>query len=136
MIEIIIVLEKQKIHSIKLLWHNDVQNGGDYFGKWILEQIGYKIEYSNSPDIVVCGSILGINLNNSKIWGAGFHFNNEKSHLTKNNAIYAVRGRLSLKKLNIKNNITLGDPGLLLSRFFKPKTKKIVYILPQTNLIL
>ena len=30
--------------------------------------------------------------------------------------------------LNIKNNITLGDPGLLLSRFFKPKTKKIYSI--------
>ena len=85
MIEIIIALEKQKIHSIKLLWYNKIPNGGDYFGKWILEQMGFKVEYSKAPDIIVCGSILGIknNIYNSKIWGAGFHFAYESSHIKK-----------------------------------------------------
>jgi hypothetical protein len=87
--------------------------------------MGFIVEYSKTPDIIVCGSILGYNATHSKIWGAGFHFANESTNIKENNLFFAVRGKLSLKMLNLTYNITLGDPGLLLSRFFKPRTRKI-----------
>ena len=85
--------------------------------------MGYKVKFSKDPDIIICGSILGFNVGHANIWGAGFHSAKDSKNINKN-LFYAVRGRLSLKKLNLKYSVTLGDPGLLLSRFFKPKTKK------------
>ena len=116
-------LKKEKCQVIKLIWYQ-IPNGGDYFGKWLLEKMGLKVEYSETPDVVVCGSILGFNITYSKIWGAGFHFANESTHIKEKNLFYAVRGKLSMKMLNLKYPMALGDPGLLLSRFFKPKTIK------------
>ena len=89
--------------------------------------MGYDVQYSNNPDIVICGSILGFNKylsNNTKIWGIGFHFNKDFTLLNNEHLFYAVRGKLTLNKLNFNSNIALGDPGLLLSKFFKPDTKK------------
>lgn len=87
--------------------------------------MGFKVEYSETPDIMICGSILGFNVKHASIWGAGFHFANESTNIKENNLFFAVRGKLSLKMLNLKYHITLGDPGLLLSRFFKPQTSKM-----------
>ena len=89
--------------------------------------MGYKVQFSNTPDIVICGSILGFNKNISKttkIWGVGFHFKEEFTHLDNQYLFYAVRGKLTLNKLKTNSIIALGDPGLLLSRFFKPETQK------------
>ena len=89
--------------------------------------MGYNVIFSETPHIIICGSILGFNnyiSNNTKIWGVGFHLNEEKSILQNQNLFYAVRGKLTLDKLKLNSNIALGDPGLLLSFFFKPKTKK------------
>ena len=42
--------------------------------------MGYKVNFSNTPDIVVCGSILeDIKYNNTKILGVGFHLDKEIS---------------------------------------------------------
>ena len=118
---------------IKLYWfgYGDCPNAGDYFGKWLLEKFGYTVNYSKTPDILVCGSVIGypdINITNSKIWGAGYHYEKEGEKMIKPEQIYAVRGALTLKKLNFSSNfnskIVLGDPGLLLSVFFKPNTSK------------
>lgn len=89
--------------------------------------MGYNVEFSNNPEIIVCGSILGLNRykhTNTKIWGAGFHVDEDIIFSRNPNFYYAVRGKLTLKKLNFNLNIALGDPGLLLSVFFKPNTKK------------
>lgn len=87
--------------------------------------MGYNVKFSKDPDIIVCGSILGFNVEHAKIWGAGFHTDKDSKKNINKNLFYAVRGNLSLNMLNLNYNVTLGDPGLLLSRFFKPKTKKV-----------
>ncbi len=96
--------------------------------------MGYKVIYSYDPDIVICGSILqfkNIIRKHTKIWGAGFHNKNGKINITNIKLFYAVRGKLTLNKINQlnkniqKSDIVLGDPGLLLSRFFRPLTKKL-----------
>ena len=89
--------------------------------------MGYRVQFSNTPDLIICGSVLGRNKfmqNYTKIWGAGFHFDEEFNTFKNRNLFYAVRGKLTLKKLNFSSNIVLGDPGLLLSKYFKPITKK------------
>lgn len=91
--------------------------------------MGYNAKFSNNPEILVCGSILGvekkININKTRVWGIGLHNGLETPNVKDLNMIYAVRGKLSLKKLNSSSsNIILGDPGLLLSRFYKPKNEK------------
>jgi len=123
-------LIKQNLKTIKLYWYgkNKIPNAGDYFGKWLLKKMGFNVIFSKEPDILVCGSILGLNdyINaNTKIWGVGFNFEEELSKINNPNVFYAVRGKLSLNKLNLTIDIGLGDPGLLLSRFFIPQTKKI-----------
>ena len=89
--------------------------------------MGYNVQFSNTPDLVICGSILGFSKNiskNTKIWGAGFHFKEQFPPINNKYSYYAVRGKLTLNKLKFDSNIALGDPGLLLSRFFKPETEK------------
>lgn len=90
--------------------------------------MGYKVYYSENPELIICGSILGFNKKinkNTKVWGVGFHYYNQKTIIKNPNLFYAVRGKLTLNSLNLTSNIALGDPGLLLSIFYKPITKKI-----------
>ena len=119
---------KNKPNIIKLYWcrNNNIENGGDFFGKWLLQKMGYKVIFSSIPDIVICGSILKYkNIKNyTKIWGVGFHNYKDFIRVKNQSLFYAVRGKLTFNKLNLTSNIVLGDPGLLLSRFFLPKTKK------------
>ena len=89
--------------------------------------MGFKIIFSIKPEIIVCGSILGFNkrlTTKTKIWGVGFHNKDDITIVKNKNLFYAVRGRLTLNKLNLTSNIAVRDPGLLLSIFFKPITKK------------
>lgn len=92
--------------------------------------MGYRVNFTHSPELVICGSILQIKYinNNTKIWGVGFHDYNQSTQI-KNlnpNNFYAIRGILTLNQLNLQNpDIVLGDPGLLLSRFFTPTSKKL-----------
>ena len=77
----------------------------------------FRVQFSNTPDIVIWGSILGANnfiQNNTKILGAGFHFDEEFNAIKNRNLSYEVRGNSTLKKLNFSSNIVLGDPMLLL----------------------
>lgn len=91
--------------------------------------MGYNVRFSRNPQLIVCGSILGWfkkkKMNNIKVWGVGFHNYGETTAIKEPNLYYAVRGKLTLKRLNLTSNIALGDPGLLLSVFYKPISKKI-----------
>ena len=112
---------------IKIFWWNEEPNAGDYFGKWLLEKMGYIVNYTTKPELIVCGSLLGNAITfypNAKIWGAGFQFESQNLPITEERIFYAVRGKLTYKKLQLTKNIALGDPGLLLSKFFQPKTSK------------
>ena len=115
--------------TVNLYWWNkkNLPNVGDYYGKWLLEKMGFKVKYSKHPELVICGSILGYkvtNYNNTKVWGAGYHYKKQKNPKKEKRIFYAVRGLLTYNKLKLKYNIALGDPGLLLSKFFQPETSK------------
>lgn len=66
--------------------------------------MGYNVQFSNNPEILVCSSIHGwkkyIN-KTTKIWGPEFHSEKDVSWVKNPNMIYAVRGKLTLNKLNL-----------------------------------
>lgn len=103
-----------------------VDNVGDIFTKYLLQWMGHTSVYSCNPDIIGAGSILGfpaIKNKKLKVWGSGFLNEDDISFSTNSINFFAVRGKLTAKKLNLKN-ITIGDPGILASHFYTPKVTK------------
>lgn len=115
---------------IRLYYWNTVENVGDYYGYYLTKKLypNDRVEWSNIPNLAVCGSILGHPcLNNDTIvWGCGLHnlFDNEKCYITNKNNFKAVRGRLTADKLGLEN-VVLGDTGLLASYLYKPDAVRI-----------
>lgn len=108
---------------MKLYYYNDTDNAGDFFASWLLRKFNKLVEFSNNAEIAITGSILAWpQVKHAKIWGCGFHNFEDKYFGNKDN-IYAVRGKLTADKLNLQNVVT-GEPGLLVSRFYKPSTIK------------
>ncbi len=108
--------------KLKCYYYNREQNAGDIFTVWILRKLGFDTELSTTPDIAVTGSIMDdCSIFNSKIWGIGFHNENDTTKVKLEN-VYAVRGKLSAKKLGY-NGVT-GDPGILASKFYQPRSIK------------
>lgn len=103
--------------------HPDFTNFGDELGHMILEKLGYEVEWSpiDEADIFTTGTILDLVRQDAKegaiIWGTGAAW--DKTVLKKLK-VRAVRGRLTAKALQV--NVPLGDPGLLVSKFW-PKSK-------------
>lgn len=105
---------------VKLYWWNDVENAGDFYSKWLLDRItSSNIEHSTEPDIICSGSILASKklMQHTKVWGAGFNNTYSEQVIDNKDNYFAVRGKLTLDKLDIDKDIVLGDPGLLLSMF-------------------
>lgn len=114
---------------INLYWWSVRPNIGDYYGHWLLTKLGFDHEYcKDNPDLAICGSILEHKsiTASTKVWGCGFHMGNFYPGITaaKPENIYAVRGKLTKDKLGITKDIALGDPGILLSKFYKPVSRK------------
>lgn len=114
-------------------WNSSAKNIGDAITPFILKKLDIQASFSTYPDILCIGSILGFKdiekMTNIAIWGSGYL--NEADvvfNSVKNANILAVRGKLTAQKLN-KSNIMLGDPGLLISKVYKPQTtaKKYKY---------
>ena len=112
---------------LKIYYAKSQPNAGDYFSVWILDKFGIKCLYQNKDvEAIICGSILGRNRHfskNTKVLGAGLH-NVDNTCIISPNNFYAVRGKLTENLLKLGRKVTLGDPGLLASYFYKPKTKK------------
>lgn len=111
---------------LKVYWWTGRQNVGDYYGHWLLDKLRVEHTYDNvTPDLAVCGSILQHRNqipSTTKIWGCGFHNALDKTNVLPYN-IYALRGKLSYQKLNLKNEIALGDPGILISKYYNPEVE-------------
>lgn len=71
--------------------------------------------------IMAIGSILDHANNKTICWGCGFR---EYKSKLKGGKVLAVRGKLSLNLLNIKEEIPIGDPALLLPLVYIPSKKQ------------
>lgn len=108
-------------------------NFGDTIGPYIYKKRkGFLPQLINDEDkdhqlhFVTVGSIFEGVTRNSVVWGTGFMF--EDTPIQPPYKIFAVRGELSYEKLidmGISSPRVLGDPGLLMPRYYKgTKTKK------------
>lgn len=116
--------------QIPTYWHRSV-NFGDCIAPYLLEKItGFQSFFvSNTEEtehIALIGSLLDNGpLNNTHVWGCGFAY--EDSPVYPPKKIYAIRGKLSRSKYleaNIECPDILGDPALLLPRFYNPEIQK------------
>jgi len=137
--------------AIKLYWcrgrgrHDDTQqNFGDYLSPLIISRLsGKKVEYSpiKSADAISIGSILKRLYKLRRfpfpraitVWGTGAGVPNLK--YPGHHHYAAVRGKHSLKLIDYKkkDDVALGDPGLLVDQLFdlkRAKTKKCIGIIP------
>lgn len=120
------------LHYMKNTGHILTHNFGDSIGKLLLGKIvPEKTFYWSGPKSAVLfstGSILETILRTrgskiANIWGSGFReYGFDKSTITRNSNIIALRGELSAAQLSIPPiKVALGDPALLFSKYFDVK---------------
>lgn len=123
------------METLRAYWHVS-DNFGDALTPYLIKKISEKdvvfAKYNSKPSpFMVTGSILGYNLHRGIVWGNGCAF---KSDLdpecfagpSEELKIIATRGQLSkeLVKESGHQPLAVGDPGILLPRFYKPTVEK------------
>ena len=106
-------------------------NWGDQVNPYIVNKITgvvvRKVQRKSSKHLLCVGSVLSTASENSIIWGSGFISNDITLKTNKIN-VCAVRGHLTRKRLleeyNLKNDIALGDPVVLMKDFYNPEINK------------
>lgn len=124
--------------DFKINWHRSI-NFGDQLNPYIINHFinlypeKYEIwneikgthEYLNDQHIMMLGSILNEANKNTTVIGAGFSTFDSRC-LEEPNFI-SVRGKLTLervKEIYGKDNIYIGDPGILMNKIYKPRVVK------------
>lgn len=101
------------------------ENAGDYFNNILMNKLYFcKCVPDVTPELVLCGSVLGSSkIKDAKyILGCGFQ-NSKQATNTNSNAYLAIRGKLTKERLinqgiKVNENIKLVDPGLMVSRIY------------------
>ena len=118
--------------SIPLVFFDEIRNVGDLISPYLVNKITMRATHrartSVLPRLLGVGSILGLVTPNSYVWGSGFM---SPDHVGTNTAspekITAVRGKktldLLMKSTQLRGDLALGDPALLMPRFYKPEVK-------------
>jgi pyruvyltransferase len=124
--------------DFKINWHRSI-NFGDQLNPYIINHFlgfypeKYEIwnnrtgthEYLKDPHIIMLGSILNEANKNSTVIGAGFPTKNSRCIEEPN--FISVRGKLTLARVNElygKNDIYIGDPGILMPKIYNSSQDK------------
>lgn len=118
-----------KNNFIPCFWYSS-NNFGDAVTPYLIRKITGKnpVWVSQNEDCdkyMVTGSILNNEIKNGIVWGAGCAYSTDK--IPQHKLIKAVRGKLSLelcKKQNIICDNVVGDPVLLLPKYYYPEKVK------------
>lgn len=119
-------------NSIRLKWFYSL-NIGDYLSPIIVKYISsYTPSYtsfeSNKPSLLAIGSILSLAKKDDVVWGSGFIEPEVK--LKANPYVVSLRGKLSYDHIKRSygfvygQNISFGDPGLLVSDIYTQNHEK------------
>jgi pyruvyltransferase len=114
-------------NEITVQWHCS-SNFGDILSKYITEKLSGKLvalptDAKKQVHYMVTGSILSLATSKSIVWGAGIAYHHDKFESRPKN-ILMVRGEYSrelCQKYGFDSNITLGDPGYIMSKIYTPK---------------
>lgn len=124
-------LSLRETDSIELYWWRDKPNLGDSLNKDLISKLSGKPvvwtkNNSNKQFYTAVGSVIQEINDHAVVWGSGL-ISDKSRPVFPPKAILAVRGPLThhrLEKLGISTPKVYGDPALLLSKFYKAKTKK------------
>lgn len=114
-------------------WHVS-SNFGDVLSVYIAEKLSKReilsvSEFSGFLHYQVIGSILSLANRNTLVWGTGFA-NRTDSYISEPREIYMIRGQYSLeicRKLGLRSDIVLGDPGYIVSKIYRPENVRKRY---------
>jgi pyruvyltransferase len=121
------------LKSVKLNWHRSV-NFGDQLNPYIVKKAwnlnSYKVEENCSDNhLMMLGSILNEANSKTLVMGAGFVYPDRE--YKGNPKFISVRGKLTLGVLKNRgvdcSNIKIGDPAILIPKFYQPKIKDDKY---------
>ncbi len=132
----------KSLHSnhIFLDWSESLNNFGDILNPYLVAYLTNKniinvsAKYCYYDHLQVIGSILSRSNSTSIVWGSGY-ISQDSNYISKPKKVLAVRGPLT-RKLLLEQGVdcpdVYGDPALLMSKFYMPKTTKkyILGILP------
>jgi pyruvyltransferase len=118
--------------KVPVVYFTNKKNVGDLINEYIIPKISgreiYKVESNWFPHLRAVGSVVGSSGFNSYIWGGGSIDGKEPIHSLDPKKIFALRGLLTEKviekKIGKKINVPLGDPALLMPRFYFPNVEK------------
>lgn len=124
---IAIITEGENMNKLNVWWWRKpgLHNFGDELGWHILKKMGHKINRVAlaNADLITSGTILDMADKRAKdgctIWGSGIGW--EHDIMNRFNVI-ALRGKISATSLGFDG--VLGDPGLLVSRFWPKQPTK------------
>lgn len=108
-------------------------NIGDLLSPYLVREISarnvHRAHTSIFPRLLGLGSILGAATAKDYVWGSGFISPNISNLTINPRRVYAVRGKatrdLLAKNKILTQDLPLGDPALLMPRYFYPKVKVV-----------
>jgi pyruvyltransferase len=136
-VEDVIKLRSSDKESVPVVYFDRVANVGDLLNKFLIERITgkkvYRIHSNVTSHLLAIGSIIHLADTRSIIWGSGVidpEWLPSKKVLG-SIRIHALRGELSKELLLSKGldieDIELGDPALLMPKFYQPVSVKKKY---------
>tara|TARA_B100001248_G_C27297390_1_gene415427 strand:- start:99 stop:932 length:834 start_codon:yes stop_codon:yes gene_type:complete len=124
----------KSLHSnyIFLDWSESLNNFGDILNPYLVAYftkkkiINVSAKYCYYDHLQVIGSILSRSNSTSIVWGSGY-ISQDSTYISIPKKVLAVRGPLT-RKLLLEQGVdcpeVYGDPALLMSKFYMPKTTK------------
>lgn len=127
---VIITFTRFSTDIVPVYYFNEHNNWGDQLNWYLIEKITGKKVVRVSSDayqhVLGIGSVIGYAKENSIVWGSGLVSDNQKFIMDIED-IRFCRGPLTRQRLISQGyNVPqiYGDPGLLISKFYKPSTNK------------
>jgi pyruvyltransferase len=112
--------------AVNAHWFADRPNFGDLLTPFLLKQYGIEPVHAfvKSAQVLVTGSLLNRVPDDYSGYVLGSGLMHETERRLPNAKILALRGALTRDLLNAPKDTPLGDPGLLISRYYKAKASK------------
>ena len=128
-------LRIRNVPTVPVYWFTAIRNWGDLVGPYLVKHVTgaepIPAYSSKRPHLLAVGSILSRSSEASLVWGAGFISKDERIDRVPSE-ISAVRGlysRQRLEELGLEVPEVVGDPAVLMPRFYRPKNvSKSVYV--------
>jgi pyruvyltransferase len=119
--------------SIPVVYFTGTPNVGDLLNEYLIPRISgrdiVKVKSSMQPHLRAVGSVVGSASRFSRIWGSGSINGDAPNRTLRKENIYALRGQYTLELIrkNVADSLDdlpLGDPAVLMPRFFLPDVEK------------